>query len=111
MPAALGVLAGADPKQGFTATLTTTSGYGDRTTIVVQLDAKQPSAQAKQVYLVVDPADGRVRETVTVDSSGNINHLFFDALDPKADVADADFMVDPKSRELRSYKIVDLDRP
>lgn len=104
IPAAVALLTGADPTQDFTATLTTTSGYGGRGAVVVQLDARRATAQAKRVFVVVDPADDHVRETATVDSSGNVQHLVFDALDPKAAVADADFAPTPK--ELKSYKVV-----
>ena len=103
-PAALALLTGADPKKDFTATLSTTSGYGGKGAVVVQLDAKRPTAQAKRVFVVVDPADGRVRETATVDTSGNVQHFVFDALDPKAAVAAVDFA--PTKRELAGYKIV-----
>ena len=103
-PAALAVLTGADPKRDFTAKLTTTTGYGGHGTIVVELDARQANAAARQVFVVVDPADGRVRETATVDSSGNVSHYIFDALDPKAGVADADFA--PTKQELAKYKLV-----
>jgi outer membrane lipoprotein-sorting protein len=108
-PAAVAVLTGADPTKDFTATLTTKSGFGDDTSTVVELDPRKPSAAYAKIYLVVDPKDGHVIESAVIDSSGNVNHVYFDKLDAKASVAASDFIVDPDAKDLKKYKRVDLD--
>ena len=108
-PAAVAVLTGADVTKDFTATLTTKSGFGDDKATVVELDPKQPSASYAKIYLVVDPKDGHITESVVIDSSGNVNHVYFDKLDAKASVKDSDFIVDKESKEFKNYKVVDLD--
>ncbi len=108
-PAAVAVLTGADPTKDFTAALTTKSGFGDDKSTVVELDPKQPSAAYAKIYLVVDPTDGHIIESAVIDSSGNVNHVYFDKLDPKATVKDSDFIVDPDAKDLKMYKRVDLD--
>ena len=108
-PAAVGVLTGADVKKDYTPSLATSSGFGGSGDVVVQLDAKQPNAGAKQVFIVVDPKDGRVKETAVVDSSGNVDHIVYDKLDGGAAVKASDFVVDVDSKEFKTYKIVDAD--
>jgi outer membrane lipoprotein carrier protein len=108
-PAAVAVLTGADPTKDFTATLTTKSGFGDDKATVVELDPRTPSAAYAKIYLVVDPNDGHVIESAVIDSSGNVNHIYFDKLDAKAKVGDSDFIVDPDAKDLKKYKLVDLD--
>ena len=109
-PAAVGVLTGADLSKDFTAKIATNSGFGDDKSTVIELDPKQPSAAYKQVFIVVDPKDGRVLETAVVDTSDNVGHFVFDKLDPNAAVKDSDFIVDPDAKDLKQYRLVDADQ-
>ena len=109
VPVAVGVLLGtAELGKDFSPSLSTSSGFGDAGSTVLQLESRTHSAPWKQLYLVVDPGDGHIRETVVIDSGGNVNHFFLDKLDPKAAVKDSDFIVDVESKELRKYKVVDI---
>ncbi len=110
-PVAVGVLTGrADLAKDFKASIAAKSGFGGGTDVVVQLDPKTASASYKEVFLVVDPADGHIKETVVIDSSGDVNHIYFDKLDTKAAVKDSDFIADLDSKALKNYKLVDADR-
>jgi outer membrane lipoprotein-sorting protein len=109
-PAAVAVLTGADPTKDFTATLATKSGFGDDKATVVELDPKKPSAAYAKIYLVVDPTDGHVIESAVIDSSKNVDHIYFDKLDTRTAVKDSDFIADVESKELKKYKLVDLDK-
>jgi outer membrane lipoprotein-sorting protein len=109
-PAAVAVLTGADPTKDFTASLTTKSGFGDDKSTVIELDPKKPSATYAKIYLVVDPTDGHILESAVIDSSKNVDHIYFDKLDSKTAVAASDFIVDAESKDLKKYKLVDLDK-
>lgn len=110
-PVAVGVLTGVDVRKDYTPSLASNSGFGGSGDVVVELDAKQPNAGAKQVFVVVDPKDGRVKESAVVDSEGNVNHLVYDKLDPKADVKESDFVVDADAKEFKTYKVVAPPKP
>jgi outer membrane lipoprotein-sorting protein len=44
----------------------------------VKLTPKQPSAQFKNLWLVVDPKDGHVKESIVLEpSTNNTNHFKF----------------------------------
>jgi outer membrane lipoprotein carrier protein len=51
--------------------------YGAKGDLVVKLTPKQPSAQYKNLWLVVDPADFHVKESVILEASDNVNHFTF----------------------------------
>ncbi len=51
--------------------------YGAKGDLVLKLVPKQPSAQYKQLWLVVDPADYHVKESVILEASDNLNHFRF----------------------------------
>ncbi len=51
--------------------------YGGKNDWTVKLKPKQPSGQYKYLWLVVDPADGHVKESVILEVGGNINHFKF----------------------------------
>jgi len=93
----------------FNAALDTTSSYGTKGDIVLKLTPKQPSAQYKALYLVTNPTDYHVKESIIVDSSGNVNHFHFFAPDFDKPIKDSWFQFDPAS--VKSYKIIDGDQP
>lgn len=51
--------------------------YGGKKDWVVKLTPKQPSAQYKHLWLVIDPKDGHVKESIILEVSGNTNHFKF----------------------------------
>lgn len=51
--------------------------FGGRSSVVVKLVPKQPSAQYKHLWLVVDPSDYHVEESIIQETSDNLNHFKF----------------------------------
>ena len=92
----------------FNPAIDTTSSYGSKDDLVLKLVPKKPSAQYKALYLVVNPTDFHVKESVIVDSSNNVNHFHFYKPDFEKPIKDAWFEFDPKS--VSNYRIVDLDQ-
>lgn len=110
MPVAVSFLYGSgDLAKEFNAELDPKSGYGTKGDLVLKLTPKQPSAQYKNLYLVVNPTDFHVKESVIIDSSNNVNHFRFFAPDFESPIKDSWFEFDPKS--LPSYRMIDADQP
>ncbi len=55
--------------------------YGAKGDIVLKLTPKKPSAQYKNLWLVLDPKDHHVKESVILEASDNINHFKFTKLE------------------------------
>src|SRR5262249_5591651 len=73
MPVAVSFLYGkGDLKNEFNAELDKTGKYGEKDDLVLKLAPKRPSAQYKNLYLVVSPKDFHVSQSVIVDSSNNV---------------------------------------
>ncbi len=51
--------------------------YGGKDDLVLKLTPKQPSAQYKNLWLVVDAADYHVKQSVILEASNNINQFTF----------------------------------
>jgi outer membrane lipoprotein-sorting protein len=96
-------------KAEFNPELDTSGAYGAKDDLVLKLTPKQPSAQYKNLYLVVDKKDFHVQQSVIVDSSNNVNHFRFFAPDFEAPIKDGYFEFDPKS--VPNYRVVDADQP
>lgn len=96
----------------FAPTLDTASGFGGKTDFVLRLTPRQPTAQYKALFLVVDPANYRVKESIIVDAAGNKNHFRFyePKFDAKLDVAKV-FGFSLKSPTIKNYRVVDGDAP
>ena len=114
MPVAVTFLYGkGDLKTEFNAALDPAAGYGEKGDLVLKLTPKQPSAQYKNLYLVVDPTPGpmqyRVKESIIVDTSNNVNHFHFYAPDFAKPIEDSSFEFDERS--VKNYQIVDGDVP
>jgi len=109
MPVAVSFLYGkGDLKTEFNAALDTTGKYGAKGDLVVKLTPKKPSAQYKNLILVVNASDFRVTQSVIVDSSNNINHFRFFSPDFQKPIQDKWFEFDEKS--VKNYRIVDADQ-
>jgi outer membrane lipoprotein-sorting protein len=101
LPAAVSFLTGGSGlAANFNVALDTSGKYGKT---VLALTPKQPSAQYKQLFFVVDPSNWRVTASIVIDSSGDSNEFHFYLPDLKADVPPSLFQVDPA--KLPTYKL------
>jgi outer membrane lipoprotein carrier protein len=111
MPVAVSFLYGkGDLKAEFTAALDTAATYGNKGDIVIKLTPKKPSAQYKNLILVVDKAQFRVKESVIIDSANNVNHFQFFQPDFDKPIKDSWFEFNPDSVN-KTYRIVNGDAP
>jgi outer membrane lipoprotein carrier protein len=108
MPVAVSFLYGkGDLKAEFNAELDKTGKYGEKDDVVLKLTPKQPSAQYKNLILVVSPTDFHVSQSVIVDSSNNVNHFRFFGPDFEKPIKDSYFEFDERS--VKSYRVIDAD--
>jgi len=109
MPVAVSFLYGkGDLKAEFNAALDTSGAYGGKDDLVLKLTPKQPSAQYKNLYLVVNKSDFHVSQSVIIDSSNNINQFRFFAPDFAKPIKDSIFEFDERS--VKNYRIIDADQ-
>lgn len=110
MPVAVSFLYGkGNLKDEFTPALDTSGKYGAKGDHVLKLTPKKPSAQYKTLVLVVDAKQYRVKESIIIDSSDNVNHFRFYAPDFKKPIDAKLFEFDPKTQP--TYRVVDADQP
>jgi len=95
LPAAVTFLTGGDLAKQFTVALDETGAYAAKGAPVLKLTPKVASAQYKAVYFVVEPADGHVRESVVINSSGDVERFKFYAPDLKSPIDASLFQIDP----------------
>jgi outer membrane lipoprotein carrier protein len=109
MPVAVTFLYGkGNLKAEFNPALDTTGTYGGKDDLVLKLTPKQPSAQYKNLYLVVSKKDFHVSQSVIVDSSNNVNHFRFFTPDFTKELKDGWFEFDERS--VKNYRIIDADQ-
>lgn len=110
MPVAVSFLYGkGDLQAEFTAELDKTGKYGDKGDLVLKMTPKKASAQYKNLFLVVAPDNFRVKQSIIVDSSGNVNHFKFYKPDFEKALKPSIFEFDERS--LKNYRIIDGDAP
>jgi outer membrane lipoprotein-sorting protein len=108
-PVAVSFLYGkGDLRADFNAALDTSGKYGNKGDVVLKLTPKTPSAQYKNLFLVVDSTAYRVKQSIIVDSANNVNHFRFFEPDFVKAVKDDWFVFDEKS--VKNYRIVDADQ-
>jgi len=108
MPVAVSFLYGkGDLRAEFNAEIDKTGKYGEKDDVVLRLTPKQPSAQYKNLYLVVSPKDFHVSQSVIVDSSSNVNHFRFFGPDFEKPMRDSYFEFDERS--VKNYRVIDAD--
>ena len=108
MPVAVSFLYGkGDLKTEFNPELDTTGKYGAKGDFVLKLTPKKPSAQYKNLYLVVNPSDYRVTQSIIIDSSNNTNHFRFFAPDFAKEINAKWFEFDKNS--VKNYRMIDAD--
>jgi len=108
MPVAVSFLYGkGNLKAEFNPELDPSGKYGEKDDLVLKLAPKQPSAQYKNLYLVVSRSDFHVSQSIIVDSSNNVNHFRFYRPDFQSAVKDAYFEFDERS--VKNYRVIDAD--
>jgi outer membrane lipoprotein carrier protein len=108
MPVAVSFLYGkGDLKTEFSPELDGTGKWGGKGDLVLKLTPKKPSAQYKNLILVVSPTDYHVTQSVIIDSSNNVNHFRFYSPDFVKEIKDTWFEFDERS--VKNYRIVDAD--
>jgi outer membrane lipoprotein-sorting protein len=84
LPVAITFLYGqGDLSKDFTASLEP-GKYGGKNDLVVKLVPNQPTAQYKFLWLVVDPTDFHVKESIIQEISGNLNSFAFSSIKTNA---------------------------
>jgi outer membrane lipoprotein-sorting protein len=108
MPVAISFLYGkGDLAAEFDPAIDSSGTYGAKTDIVLKLTPKKQSAQYKLLYLVIDPTGYRVKESIIIDSSSNVNHFRFYEPDFEKALTDDRFQFNEKS--VKNYRIRDAD--
>ncbi len=108
LPVAVTFLYGkGDLMTDFDPALDTKSGYGGKDDIVLKLTPKVSSTQYKTLYLVVDKADYRVKQSIIIDTAGNVNNFRFYEPDFEKAVAEKWFKFSKKS--VPNYRVVTDD--
>jgi outer membrane lipoprotein carrier protein len=109
MPVAVTFLYGkGDLKAEFNAEIDTTGKYGAKGDIVLKMTPKKPSAQYKNLYLVVAPDNFRVKQSIIVDTSDNVNQFQF--FSPDFEKAQKDSIFEFDERSVKNYRIIDADQ-
>ncbi|HEY5925921.1 MAG TPA: outer membrane lipoprotein carrier protein LolA [Kofleriaceae bacterium] len=109
MPVAVTFLYGKGNLQAeFNAEIDKTGKYGDKGDIVLKMTPKKPSAQYKNLYLVVAPDNFRVKQSVIIDSSNNTNQFAF--YTPDFEKAQKDTIFEFDERSVKNYRIIDADQ-
>ena len=109
MPVAVTFLYGkGDLKAEFTSELDKSGKYGGKDEVVLKLTPKQPSAQYKNLILVVNPVDFHVTQSIIIDSSNNVNHFRFFTPDFEKPIKDSWFEFSETS--VKNYRIIDADQ-
>ena len=86
-----------------------TGAYGTKADVVLKLTPKQQSGQYKNLFLVVDPTEFRVKESIIVDAAGNKNHFRFFA--PKFNEKLDDKLFQFSIKSVKNFRVIDGDQP
>jgi len=105
LPAAMSFLTGGgNLASQFKVAVNTSGKYGAAGMTVLELTPKQPSAQYKQVFFVVDPSNWHISESIVIDANGNTNDFHFYSPDLQKPLDAKMFTVNPASMPL--YQVV-----
>jgi outer membrane lipoprotein carrier protein len=108
LPVAVTFLTGkGDLKKEFNAALDTSGKFGSKTDRVLHLTPKKPSAQFKDLYLVVDGQDNRVKQSIVINAGGDVNKFQFFEPDTRKQVADTWFVFNPKAPAARGFRQIE----
>ena len=111
MPVAVSFLYGRGSlKDEFNPEIDTKLKLGGAKDVVLKLTPKKPSAQYKNLYLVVNKDDFHVSQSQIVDASNNTNHISFYEPDAIKTEAPTIFEYNEKEATKAGYRIVDADQ-
>jgi outer membrane lipoprotein carrier protein len=109
LPVAITFLYGkGDLATEFNASIDASGTWGSAGDVVLKLTPKQPSAQYKTLFLVVNPSDDHVKQSIIIDAGDNRNQFMFFKQDFAASIKDSTFQFDPKS--VPSYRVIDANQ-
>jgi len=100
-----------DLAKEFSARLLTDSKHGATGDKVLELTPKNASAALKSLVLVVDPADFRVRKSITTTVAGDTNAVSFYRMDTTRPVADSWFVFNPTVANARGFRQMKAQGP
>jgi hypothetical protein len=89
--------------QSFQVKLVGNSPYGDKGDHVLELTPRQPTARYKKLWLVVDPVEFRVKESVVLEPSDNVNRFTFSNANTEKPVKARWFQVSSASLRKMGY--------
>lgn len=105
LPAAVSFLTGGSSlANNFTIALNTSGTYGGKGATVLELTPKTASAQYKQLFFVVDPADWHISQSIVITPNDDVQTFTFKAPDYKKPIKPATFQFTPKA--LPTYQLV-----
>jgi outer membrane lipoprotein-sorting protein len=108
LPVAVTFLTGkGNLKKDFNAVLDASGKFGAKSDKVLHLTPRQPSAQFKDLYLVVDPQNYRVKQSVVINAGGDVNQFQFFEPDTKKKVADTWFVFNPKAPAAKGFRLIE----
>ena len=108
LPVAVTFLTGkGDLKAEFNAVVDTSGQFGSKSDKVLHLTPKKPSAQFKDLYLVVDPQNYRAKQSIVINAGGDVNKFQFFEPDTSTKVADTWFVFNPKGPAARGFRQVE----
>ena len=112
MPVAVTFLYGkGDLQAEFNAEIDKSGKYGAKDDIVLKMTPKKPSAQYKNLFLVVAKDNYRVKQSVIIDASNNVNQFMFYEPDFEKAIAADMFEFNANSTRTKNYRVVDADAP
>jgi len=108
LPVAVTFLTGkGNLKSDFNAVLDASGKFGKKTDRVLHLTPKQPSAQFKDLYLVIDPSNYRVKESIIINAGGDVNKFQFFEPNTAKKVADTWFVFNPQSPAAKGFQRIE----
>lgn len=100
LPVAITFLTGhGDLRRDFSSALDASGRHGKSSDYVLKLTPRQPSAQYKSLWLVVDPANFRVKHSIVLNAAGDENRISFYEPDTKRAVRDTWFSFNAKKHK------------
>jgi len=81
LPVAVSFLMGTgDLRKEFTVAFDTAGKFGSKSDLLLVLTPKTPSARYKKLWLVVDPKDHSVKQSIVLNSKGDTNAIRFSSI-------------------------------
>ncbi len=108
LPVAVTFLTGkGDLQKDFNAVVDTSGKFGTKADHVLHLTPKVMSAQFKDLYLVVDPKNYRVKQSIVINAGGDVNKFQFFEPDTKTKVADTWFVFNPNAPIAKGFRRIE----